>query len=543
MHSRALHRIFALLLASALTIPAFAQFPKDNSANLKIDEAINNHYLMMELDKAESLLTGVVKACEDKCSPQTKAKAWMYVGIVRGSGKNDQAGAKEAFVTAKGIDPAVQLDREIASPETQATFDAVPGGTGTPAPGPGPVAPPVEPAPTGEVPGDMVCTPEARDIQTRMPIPVSCSSQAQVASAELRFKEPGADKWKKTAMSKVGEFWQAEIPCDVTKNAGALLFYVAAKDAAGEYVDQYGSKKQPGNFNLGEAGEAPSFPGQAPVNRCADSSDCPPDFPGCESNTSSKSCGEKDWGASCDNSSECQCGLVCNGGQCDKAPSCKADADCGDGMKCGSAGTCESTGGESAGPAGPFAKHWLGLDVGFDLVSIGGSNLCTPDRITNYGSQCTDAAGNPTNVTGPGVAGAGFAPGQLRFKLGYDFAFHKNFAVGARVGVGFLNTRPSHLPVSAEARITYTITSLANAGIRPFIYVGGGLLETNGYLQSLGVNIYKFNDPPISITPGAGLGYAIAPNMAVKLDATVIITVGPAPGFALSPNLGFVYGL
>ena len=51
----------------------------------RLEEAINNLYLATEFDKAEALLKGVLEACEDRCSPQVKAKAWMYVGIVRGS--------------------------------------------------------------------------------------------------------------------------------------------------------------------------------------------------------------------------------------------------------------------------------------------------------------------------------------------------------------------------------------------------------------------------------------------------------------------------
>src|SRR5690606_25075658 len=91
--SRALHRFLAVLLICGFSLPAAAQFSRDASASSKIDEAINTHYLMMELDKAEEMLKGVVEACEMKCSPGVKAKAWMYVGIVRGSGKNDLAGA------------------------------------------------------------------------------------------------------------------------------------------------------------------------------------------------------------------------------------------------------------------------------------------------------------------------------------------------------------------------------------------------------------------------------------------------------------------
>jgi hypothetical protein len=79
-------RLLCLLLTLAL--PASAQFTRDNAANKKIDEAINEHYLATDFDKAEGVLTGTVTACGDKCSPGVLARAWMYVGIVRGSGKN-----------------------------------------------------------------------------------------------------------------------------------------------------------------------------------------------------------------------------------------------------------------------------------------------------------------------------------------------------------------------------------------------------------------------------------------------------------------------
>src|SRR5262245_52347888 len=93
----------ALLWAALLTLvalPARAQYTRDAAANKKIDEAINTHYVSTDFEKAEGVLLGTIKACGDKCSPQVFGKAWMYVGIVRGSGRNNQAGAKEAFQQA-----------------------------------------------------------------------------------------------------------------------------------------------------------------------------------------------------------------------------------------------------------------------------------------------------------------------------------------------------------------------------------------------------------------------------------------------------------
>ena len=119
MYRRLSLRLLCLLLTLAL--PASAQFTRDNAANKKIDEAINEHYLATDFDTAEGVLTGTVTACGDKCSPQVIARAWMYVGIVRGSGKNDQAGAKEAFQKAIGIDPQVNPGEVIAGAHAQVT--------------------------------------------------------------------------------------------------------------------------------------------------------------------------------------------------------------------------------------------------------------------------------------------------------------------------------------------------------------------------------------------------------------------------------------
>src|SRR5882724_2735994 len=131
-------RLLCLALITFFTLPALAQFTRDNAASKKIDEAINEHYLATDFDKAEAVLTGTINACGEKCSPGVIAKAWMYVGIVRGSGKSDQAGAKEAFQKALSTDPTVKLDTQLATPETQKTFADLGGAGGSPAPTPTP---------------------------------------------------------------------------------------------------------------------------------------------------------------------------------------------------------------------------------------------------------------------------------------------------------------------------------------------------------------------------------------------------------------------
>jgi len=284
-----------------------AQYSREKAALQKIDEAINQHYLATEFDKAEAVLTGTIIACDDKCSPATLAKAWMYVGIVRGSGKQDTQGATEAFAKALAIDGNVVLDETLASPEVKATFVAAGGASG-----------PAVAAPTGtdapatakvEEGGSMVCSPDVGDVQTRRAIPMSCSTDESAARMEIRYKEYGG-KWKTAPMQKVGEEFRGLVPCSATKVVGTLSVYVRALDSGDDLVDSLGSKSKPLAFKIAQevAAEPPSYPGVKPPPRCAEDVECPPDFPGCGDTKSASAsggmCGDKDWGASCAGSRE-----------------------------------------------------------------------------------------------------------------------------------------------------------------------------------------------------------------------------------------------
>lgn len=560
MKTRTLHRLLAVLLVGLFSAPALAQFSRDSSANQKIDEAINHNYLMMQLDKAESLLTGTVAACEDKCSPETKAKAWMYVGIVRGSGKNDQAGAAQAFATAKGFDPSVQLDSALATPETKETFDSTAGGSApadapqsnfeepAAAASPG-EAPGALPPPAG-IPGDMLCSPQGAPIGTNMPIPISCSTNANATEGFVKFQEPGSSDWKKISLQDFNGLWQAEIPCKFTAGAGQLKFYIGVKDSSGEYVDQFGSKTSPASLLLSDDGVAPAFPGQPQVTRCGGGgggdADCPPDFPGCESSSDTAQCGDLDWGASCKNSTQCKCGLLCESGQCATAPSCNVDEECETGACVD--GLCSALR-NSGGGAGDFKRHWFSLTPGMDLMFIGGEDLCSAERRGNYYTYCygregaTD--GKSVEVSGVNV-GTGFAPGQLRIKLGYDYALTEHIRLGLRATAAFLNTHPAESGVPKffmphiEARGTYTFTSLADEGLRPSLYLAGGFAGADGKLVTEQTEIYKFAGNQF-VSVGGVVAYYFAPNTGVGLDVQFMI---PLPQIAtiLHPALSFTQG-
>jgi len=600
-------RLLCLALITFFSLPAFAQYTRDNAASKKIDEAINEHYLATDFDKAEGVLTGTITACAEKCSPGVIAKAWMYVGIVRGSGKSDQSGAKEAFKKALASDPNVKLDTQLATPETQATFSDLAGGaSAAPAPEKGKPAPAAAADDSAGDKGGLKCTPDVRELQTRRPIPMECTSDEEAASMELRYKPFGGDAWKSVKMKKQGDGFRGEVPCDATGAAGTLKVYVRAKDASGESVDSFGSKSKPIEFQVSEtsAAEPPSYTGEAAPERCQAKEECPPDFPGCSSKPKR---GEKDWGQACDNSVECKEGLLCNDGTCEAAPSCETNADCQSGLcvdnKCSVEGTESGSGG---GGGSKYKKNWLGIHFGQDIAFIGGSNVCGASSRSNNGYACytsgqSDAA---NSYTGDPYPGAGIATGSViathRILVSFDRAFSPNLTLGARAGFAFGGGPPAgassssagtaFLPAHLEARLTYWIGkgALGKKGIRPYVHVGGGLAQVDakvkvkvrdcratdsagnlilpdngtdpnapGYLCSQGIpaSSYDANDPRLAkdldawkkmgqgfVTAGGGAVYAFKENMGLQLNVNFMIML-PTTGLVIEPSLGFVLGL
>ena len=160
---------------------------------------------------------------------------------------------------------------------------------------------------------------------------------------------------------------------------------------------------------------------------------------------------------------------------------------------------------------------------------------------------------------GTANGGVGFTPGQMRIKLGYDFAITHHFTVGARVGFAFLNTRPkpdnypeegSFFPLHLAVRAGWTFTSLAKAGFRPVLYIEAGGAESDGHVkdhssveETRHIDMYKVGGFFFA-APGLTLGYAIKPNMSVNLDVQYMLLF-PSGGMAgsIHPALSFVYGL
>ena len=594
-------RFYRLLWIGLLMLvagPAFAQYTRDTAANKKIDEAINTHYVATDFEKAEGVLLGTINACGDKCSPQTMGKAWMYVGIVRGSGKNNQAGAKEAFQKALAADPTTKLDTVLATPETQATFAGAGGSGGTPAPEPAAPAAPAAAAPAAPQGGGLTCTPAVTTVETRRPIPVQCTSDEEVTAMELKYKPFGTEAWKTLPMQKKGDSYRVQLPCTGTGTAGPLKLYVRAKDPQGEQIDSWGSKQQPIVINLAETGvqdEPPSFDdGEAPP-RCAAKEECPPDFPGCGEKKAGGGRGSGDWGAACANSVECKAGLLCDDGTCQAAPSCETAADCTTGV-C-TDGKCDVP--EGAGEGGvaassPLKKNWLSLNIAQDFAFVGGYNVCDPklgqasDNYACFYQGTTDQPFFHTPYPLRDGINTGPALATTRILVAFDRAFTKNITVGARLGFALgggppagmlapknVNDPKAHtvgtggtpfLPLHVEVRGAFWFLPLTAKLLRAYVLVGGGMAQVDAKVT---INEYDCEDavdsepwfdpatPKVPATPsapgaispynqcrsGKKTFYSIAKHKPVPVDGWKKMGQGFIEGglggmLAVAPNMG-----
>ncbi len=566
--------LVSVLLGGALASAA----PRDKAALKKIDEALTVHYLQMDFDAAEGVLVGTIRACEDKCSGPVIAKAWMYVGIVKGAGRNDLAAAKDAFTKAVAADPNVQLDEQVAPDPVKAVFNKVKGGGG----GGGGVPPP---PPSGGGSGSgFTCTPAAGlEVETRRQIPVSCEADMDLKTAKLHYKAFGG-QWTTLKMEMNAGVYRTTIPCTATQSTGKLRFYIEGIDADNDVAAKYGSKDNPKVLEIASetSAEPPAFPDEEPPARCG--------IETMEQGGSGGACGS--WGGKCGPNNCCDSGLACSNGTCE-ASQCETDGDCKNG------GTCEKgkcMGGEEGGggPAGPYKKNWVGIAFGWDIASVSSDSACAKaSRDDNFACFLPNGStyqGNP-NPHGAGSISGGFSPATIPIMLTFERLFGP-IGLQARIGYSFNGgTQPAggtaFFPLHAEVRGKYWVSGtsgFSKKGLRPWIHLGGGLAQIDAVIKgvdiadcgpgSIGGSAYPFSatclqtNPPSLAKPGtppaagqavkrtvtaqkqlgtsfiaigAGIMFAIAPTHGPVLNLNLMLPL-PSTGFVVEPSLGYEFG-
>jgi len=588
LHPSLIRSLLCAIAVSVFAVPASGQ-SRDDTANRTVDLAINQHYLSTDFDTANKLLTATIQGCEGACTPKTLARAWIYQGIVLGAGKNDFVGAKDAFIKALALDPDVNLDRNLATPEIARMFEQL-GGKNTAAP-PAPkseksATPATPEGAAAPAPGasGMNCNLKITEVETRRPIPIQCRTEQDASRVHLRYRTNGNKTWVSVAMTKKGNAYVAELACKETENAGALELYVLGEDANGEDVATFGSKANPVKINLVETSqqEPPSYDNTEPPERCGAKQECPPDFPGC---SAKKVGGDVDWGNGCDNSSQCKAGLMCIEGTCETAPTCQTDDDC-DAGRCVQ-GICNaSTAG--GGASRSYRKNWFGVSFAQDIAFVGGQDLCSQANQADKYTACYYSGSTTApymNEPYPGVnVGTGMAAATSRILLSYDRAFTANITGGVRVGFAFgggpangrsvtygagqtVNTvtaegnkfNPFHL--EARAKYWFGTKPLARK-VRPFVHLGGGMAEVDAKIKMTvydcgpkvcGANVNPRALPSVDldawkklglefVTIGGGLVYAIQDQYGIQVDMNLMYTL-PSSGVVLEPSIGFVVGI
>jgi hypothetical protein len=443
---------------------AVAAAPRDGATVKKIDRAINEEYVNTKFRAAEATLMSAINDCARQCSPAIVAKAWMYVGVVRGSGKNDQKGARAAFENAFASDPRVTLDDAIATPKTQKTFAAV---QSTQPPPPAGGADPG--ASSGGGLGTLDCTPKVSELQTRRPVPVSCSGGEGAKKAELRYKA-GRGSWKTLKMKKKRGAFQATIPCEGLGRPGSLQYFVRMKDAAGDPVATYGKKTAPIEIAVvAETDEEPpAFPDKKPPKRCSRSA-----ARGVES---------------CSSEDDCEEGASCVDGACAVARTCEIDEDCSGGARCRD-GKCE----KKRAPAGPYSKSWVGLHFAYDLAITGGEEVCSQASQRDEGFACyypgteEQYRFHPHPRMGNSIS-TGLAPATSRLLVSFEQLLGSNTSLGVRGGYAFGGGPPSgkkqevkFLPFHIEVRASYWFgdSPFSRPGFRPYVGARAGAAQVD----------------------------------------------------------------
>ncbi|MEZ4221765.1 MAG: hypothetical protein R3B13_12610 [Polyangiaceae bacterium] len=561
-------RLFLPLLLLAVvalaSLPAWAA-PRDAAANKKITEAVHKHYLVTDFDKAESVLLKTIAACGGKCSNPVLAKAWMYVGVVRGSGRNDQRGAKKAFQSALSADPSVKLDDALATPKTKKTFAAAkkeaPAAVSTPE---------VEAGTSdGGGGGEMDCTPKVSAVQTRRPIPVSCTVGDQAKRVELHYKA-GKQSWQKVRMKNKGDTFQSTIPCQATGRRGTLSFYVTVRDDEGDIVQRYGEKRAPKEIEIARDPDEdpPAFPDEDPPKRCSSA--------------------KVEEGVSCESNEDCDSDLSCVSGSCRELRSCDVDDECEGGERCRD-GKCQTKPKQKSGPV----KHsWLGLHVGYDFALVGGEGVCNPDNgeFACFYKDTEDRYGFEPNPSFANNIKTGIAPATIRLMASFDQLFGDNITAGGRLGYAFGGGPPAgaskevkFFPFHLEARVSYWFGEkpFAREGVRPYVGAGGGAAQVDakvpikvadcaggpdgpsqpGQTVANDSNYYRdcrrggTNRDGFELELDAykklgqaffglhgGIVYAFSQNSGVQLNLNVMQFL-PTSGQVLEPSIGFVQGI
>jgi hypothetical protein len=393
------------------------------------------------------------------------------------------------------------------------------------------------------------CLPAISEVETRRPIPFSCSvTKDDVENVELRYKAPGRKKWTKLRLRKAGKDWTGEIPCMALTKRGALKLSIVGLDSDDKTVARIGGVE----IRVVDASNepAPAYPGREPPMRCYDANECPPELKGSPACPGTKAAaGLHTWGSACAKSSECQQGLACISGSCDKPAKCESTADCGTG-ECVEGSCTYPDPEEIASRLGPPKYNWIGLHFGADFLVLGNANgvcgteaggkdyTCFNGSEANPGTTLNPFATGPGGNLGTGVVPSGPALSTMRFMASFERWFGR-LGAGARVGFAFGGAPKDFNPVHLEARVMYSMrTDQLNKRFRPYIGIAGGMAQVDSHAKVVVIDCKTAANPAACMAAKTRTSADLGGASQTKLDA-----YKSGGGAFFGPTLGFLYAL
>ena len=573
----------ALVIVSSAGQAAAITPYKDKAALKKVDEAINVHYIAAQFDKAESVLLSAIKSCGAKeCSPEVLSKAYLYLGIVRGNGKQDIVSAQEAFVAAYAADPNVTIDPSLVTPAVLEAFNHATGKTGAAAQAPAGTADENVEVPGEKQPvaapriapvGNLICAPATGyEVEVGRPIPIRCERMENVLRGELFYKSVGADEYQPMLMkfNSKDATLSVQVPCDAVTKKGVINVYVNALDENKSLVDTFGNAVSPVQYTVVDKPKqpAPALPGEPAPAVCTDL---------LQSLNSGKNLGEV-----CVHAEPCKPGLYCHTGKCEKAPTCEMGSDCDSGHCIDKACTMPEQFADDDKPN----KWMVGLNVGWDLwVSPTRKNVCGGTNPTSGVFSCYNTGSSKINVGSEagstnylpmasenygGNIKTTLIPSTMRAMLSIDRILSPHVTVGGRFGMAF-NAGPAKveftqeadgrykpsqttnfMPAHVELRGAYWFKSLDELGLHSYVALSGGLAEVDGKVTVKAYANDAAGNPTIQRRLDAwrklGTGFAsvstgglyrFAKHQGVQLNLNAMMFF-PAVGFVLEPSLGYL---
>ena len=123
-----------------------------------------------------------------------------------------------------------------------------------------------------------------QQVRTSVPVLVEYNGEEKLVKVLVRYKGFGMTEFKQFELRKLGEKqWGGNSPCGDVQT-GDFLYYIQGFNDQNDPVATAGSRNEPYKTKITAqpVADAPHLPNQPAPTQCADTGDCPPDFPGCK---------------------------------------------------------------------------------------------------------------------------------------------------------------------------------------------------------------------------------------------------------------------